>query len=106
MSITPSPSLSPSQYISATIDGRGNMTVMKDGHSEQSLKTSGRRKQSFPTKANVEESKFVPSPPVEEHDEYMDFSGANSWCNLSIVKGGKVSDFFWIFFFQISTLIN
>ncbi|XP_044758561.1 GATA-binding factor 6-B isoform X2 [Coccinella septempunctata] len=86
MSITPSPS----HYVSATIDGRGNMTVMKDGsQSEQSMKTSGRRKQSYPTKANVEENKFVTSSPSEDTEEFMDFSSANSWCSLSIVKGGK-----------------
>lgn len=91
MSITPSPSLSPNQYVSTTIDGRGNMTVMKDGTTlDYSMnKTSGRRKQSYPTKANVEESKFVPSPQREDNEEYVNFPGGNPWVGLSIVKGGK-----------------
>ncbi|KAL3272448.1 hypothetical protein HHI36_013928 [Cryptolaemus montrouzieri] len=90
MSITPTPSLSPNQYTSSTVDGRGNMTVLNEGlHSEHNMKSSGRRKQSYPTKANIEDIKYEASPTREDNEEYMDFSGSNPWCNLSIVRGGK-----------------
>ncbi|KAK9881294.1 hypothetical protein WA026_015416 [Henosepilachna vigintioctopunctata] len=90
MSITPTPSLSPNQYTSSTMDGRGNLTVLSDAlHSEHNLKSSGRRKQSYPTKANVDDLKYEVSPTREDNEEYMDFSGGNPWCNMSVVKGGK-----------------
>lgn len=91
MSITPAPALSPNQYTSSTIDGRGNLTIVPDQTDRQcsaEVKV-GRRKQSYPTKANVEDNHRQPMSPIrDDSDEYVDFGGNNSWCNVQI-KGSK-----------------
>lgn len=61
-------------------------------------KTAGRRKQSFPTKATVEDTggRDVASPTndMETEADYLpDFTGNNPWCNLQIVKTKVTSRF-------------
>lgn len=53
-------------------------------------KTSGRRKQNYPSKAKVEEASTRDMSPCGDGEVDMDylpdFTGNNPWCNLQIVK--------------------
>ncbi|KAF2903400.1 hypothetical protein ILUMI_02778 [Ignelater luminosus] len=86
MSITPAPSNVP------PLHGDFRSSIAKDTHmAEIGLsKSSGRRKQNFPTKATVEEPSGRDVSPCRDTDVEMDylpdFTGNNPWCNLQIVK--------------------
>lgn len=75
MSITPAPPF-------VHLDSQSNEPINMEINSKSS---SGRRKQSYPTKASIENSQ---SPAREDGEEYIpDFTGNSPWCNLQIVKG-------------------
>ncbi|RZC27658.1 GATA domain containing protein [Asbolus verrucosus] len=80
MSITPAPPF-------VHLDGRVNSPNEPVKIEVNSKPPSGRRKQSYPTKASIEDFR---SPGRDESEEYIpDFTGNSPWCNLQIVKGGK-----------------
>ncbi|XP_063903899.1 uncharacterized protein LOC135123301 isoform X2 [Zophobas morio] len=79
MSITPAP---PFVHLDKRVHSP-NEPLNMETHPKPS---TGRRKQSYPTKASVEDS----SPGRDDGEDYIpDFTGNSPWCNLQIVKGGK-----------------
>ncbi|KAK4874934.1 hypothetical protein RN001_014294 [Aquatica leii] len=84
MSITPAPSNISTSYSEHRSHFPRDMTM-----SEVAISKSGRRKQSFPTKASLDETTtrdVSPCRDTEEMDYLPDFTGNNPWCNLQIVK--------------------
>jgi hypothetical protein len=80
MSITPAPPF-------VHLDGRVNSPNEPLNMETNPKPASGRRKQSYPTKASIEDSR---SPARDDGEDYIpDFTGNSPWCNLQIVKGGK-----------------
>ncbi|XP_019881580.1 uncharacterized protein LOC109609350 isoform X3 [Aethina tumida] len=73
-----------------------NYSMFQDNHKQDDqplnmeMKSSARRKQSFPTKAAVEiEQTKMETDSKDEPEEYLpDFTGGNAWCSLQM-KGGK-----------------
>ncbi|XP_044272300.1 uncharacterized protein LOC123016149 isoform X1 [Tribolium madens] len=79
MSITPAPPF--------VLDNRVNSPSEPLNMETNSKPSTGRRKQSYPTKASIEDSR---SPARDDGEDYIpDFTGNSPWCNLQIVKGGK-----------------
>lgn len=83
MSITPAPS-----NIPATFDDHRN-NFGRDLTLDATGNKLGRRKQTFPTKATLDEPtgrEVSPCPDSEEVEYMPDFTGNNPWFNLQIVK--------------------
>ncbi|EFA09251.2 GATAd [Tribolium castaneum] len=79
MSITPAPPF--------VLDGRVSSPSEPLNMETNPKPSTGRRKQSYPTKASIEDSR---SPARDDGEDYIpDFTGNSPWCNLQIVKGGK-----------------
>ncbi|KAF5271226.1 hypothetical protein FQA39_LY08233 [Lamprigera yunnana] len=84
MSITPAPSNVSSSFTEHRSNYARDMQM-----SDVAISKSGRRKQSFPTKAALEDTTTRDVSPCRDADEmeYLpDFTGNNPWCNLQIVK--------------------
>ncbi|KAK5640719.1 hypothetical protein RI129_009266 [Pyrocoelia pectoralis] len=84
MSITPAPSNVPASFDEHRNNFGRDLTVH-----DASLNKPGRRKQTFPTKATLDEPTGRDISPCQDSEEmeYMpDFTGNNPWFNLQIVK--------------------
>lgn len=93
MSITPAPANHPFGG-----GGRPDSVSIMEGHRSSMdgnmIKSSCRRKQSFPTKTTKEEAMDRSDSPCQdvETDDYLpDFTGNNPWCNIQMCKNNKVS---------------